>query len=137
MSEFTAQGATRRPYRRPIARSWWLEKSYFTKYMIRELTSVFVCLYSLILLLGLYRLGQGQEAFDAWVAGICSFPSVVLHLMILGFALFHAITWFAIAPQAMPLQIGDQKVPEKPIVIGHWIGSAVLSLLVLILFVAL
>lgn len=137
MSEFTAAGATRKPYRRPIPRAWWLETAFFTQYMIRELTSVFVGLYSLILLIGLYRLGQGQEAFDAWVTGICSFPSVVLHLMILGFALYHAITWFAIAPQAMPLQIGDQKVAEKPIVIGHWIGSAVLSLLVLVLFIAL
>jgi len=137
MSEFTANGATRKPYRRPIKRSWWVEKAFFTKYMVRELTSVFVGLYSLILLLGLYRLTQGPLAFGAWLIGISSFPSVVLHLMILGAALFHTITWFNIAPQAMPLQIGDRKVPERPIVIGHWVAAAVLSLLVLVLFIVL
>jgi len=137
MSEFTDSGATRKPYRRPVTRSWWVQKAFYAKYMVRELSSIFVGLYSLILLVGLYRLSQGQLAFDAWLIGILSFPSVVLHLMILGAALFHTITWFNIAPQAMSLQIGDRKVEEKPIVIGHWVASAVLSLLVLILFIVL
>jgi len=127
----------RRPYRRPVPRSWFLEKAFFSKYMIRELTSVFVGLYSIILLLGLFALSQGELAYQEWLAGIRGFPSLILHLVAFGFAIYHSITWFAIAPQAMPLQIGDKKVPERPIVIGHWVGAMVLSVVVLLAVVLL
>jgi len=51
-------------YVRPM-RGWWRRNPYFVRYMIREGSSVFLAIYALILLVGLWRLSQGQAAWDA------------------------------------------------------------------------
>ena len=52
-----------RTYVRPMA-GWWRRNPYFVRYMIREGSSVFLAIYTLILLVGLYRLTQGQAAWE-------------------------------------------------------------------------
>ena len=60
-------------YMRPMG-SWWRRNSFYSWYMLREASSVFVVVYALVLLTGLWRLTQGQEAFDAWRASLASPP---------------------------------------------------------------
>ena len=53
--------------RRPYARSmggWWKRDPYFIRYLAMEATSVLVAVYALILLIGLYRLSQGELAYN-------------------------------------------------------------------------
>ena len=57
--------ATVKTYVRPM-QGWWRRNPYFVRYMIREGSSVFLAIYAVILLLGLYRLTQGEVAWDAW-----------------------------------------------------------------------
>src|SRR5262245_55618775 len=67
-------------YIRPIPRNWWLTKRSYTLFMIRELTAVFVGGYAIFLLFLIYRASQGPEAFNAFVDGLKSPFSIILHI---------------------------------------------------------
>jgi fumarate reductase subunit C len=45
---------------------------------------------------------------------------------------YHSVTWFAVAPKAMPLTVRGEPVPAKAIVGRHYAAWAVVSLIVLI-----
>jgi succinate dehydrogenase subunit C len=123
---------SRRPYIRKVERSWWLQHPRYVRYMIRELTSLFVGLYCALLVVGLIRLAQGPAAWDGFVAAISSPAGVVFQLLCLVFATYHSVTWFALTPKAMPLRVKDEPVPGSVIVGAHYVAWAVVSAVVLI-----
>jgi fumarate reductase subunit C len=123
---------SRRPYMRKVERSWWLRQPRYVRYMVRELTSLFVGLYCALLVVGLVRLSQGHAAWDGFVAAISSPLGVVFQLLCLVFALYHSVTWFALTPKAMPLMVKGEPVPGVVIVGAHYIAWAMVSIVVLI-----
>ena len=123
---------SRRPYVRKAERSWWLHHPRYVAYMVRELTSLFVGLYCLFLVVGLIRLAQGQAAWDGFVAAFSGPLGVSFQLVCLAFAIYHSVTWFALTPKAMPLMIKDEPVPDMAIVGAHYVAWAVVSVVVLI-----
>ena len=99
--------------------------------MLRELTSVFIAGYLIFLLIWLRQLGQGFEAYQAVLASLKNPLSVLLHLLALGAALYHSITWFNLTPKAMPVRRGDERVPDLLVAIGMgYLPWVVLSALV-------
>jgi fumarate reductase subunit C len=123
---------SRRPYVREVRRTWWLGQPRYVVYMIRELTSLFIGLYSAWLVIGLVRLAQGRGAWESFLAATSSPPAVLLQLVCLGFATYHSITWFAVTPKAMPLTLKGEPVSDKIIVGVHYVAWAVVSAVVLI-----
>jgi fumarate reductase subunit C len=122
----------RRPYIRKVERSWWLSHPRYVRYMVRELTSLFVGLYGALLVVGLIRLAQGQAAWEGFVAAISSPAGVAFQLLCLAFAIYHSVTWFALTPKAMPLTVRNEPVPGSVIVGAHYAAWAVVSIAVLI-----
>ena len=122
----------RKPYVRPVEKGWWLKNNFYIHYMLREGTSVFVSIYAVILLVGLLRLSQGASAFQGWLDALSHPLSVLFHLVVLAACLFHAKTWFELAPKAMRIMHGEEPIPDKPIVLAQYIALAAVSLLVLI-----
>ena len=116
-----------RPYIRPLPTSWWLKEGRYVRYMIREATCLFIALHALVLLIGLFRLSQGREAFDAFLVGLWSPSGQILSAVILLMAVIHSVTWFNLTPKAMPLWIGDRKVPGWMIVGAHYAGWLMVS----------
>jgi fumarate reductase subunit C len=100
--------------------------------MIRELTSVFVGLYCGLLVLGLVRLAQGHAAWDGFLAALSSPVGVLFQVVCLAFAAYHSVTWFALTPKAMPLEVRGEPVPPGAIIGMHYGAWAVVSLIVLI-----
>lgn len=126
----------RKPYVNKPPYDWWLKKTFYTEYMIREGTSLWVTLYSLILAWGVLRLSQGEAAFNGWLAALESPWAIILHVLMLGFALYHTITWFSLAPKAADLWVQDKKVEDKIIVAGHYGAFAAVSIFCLIIVTA-
>jgi fumarate reductase subunit C len=60
-----------RTYVRPM-QGWWRRNPYFVRYMIREGSSVFLAIYTIILLVGLLRFSQGEAAWEGWRAALTS-----------------------------------------------------------------
>jgi len=116
-------------YLRPMT-GWWRRNPFYRSYMIREFSSVLVTVYALILLFGLYRLFQGQAAFDAWRAALATPGSILFHLLVLAAFFYHAWTWFEIMPKTMPfIRLGGRRVPDNAIVASGAAAAVALSIL--------
>lgn len=125
---------SRRPYRRPVSASaWWLAQPRYIRYMAREASCIFIGAYAGVLVIGLLRLSHGTAAWSGFLGALQSPASILFHLLALAFALYHTTTWFNLTPKAMPLQVGEARVPGRVIIGAHYVGWAVLSMLVLVL----
>jgi fumarate reductase subunit C len=92
----------RKPFVRPMTH-WWRRDPYFVRYMWREATALAVAAYAVVLVVGVWRLAQGQAAFDGWLQALRSWPSIVFHLVLLAAMVLHAVSWFEIMPKTMPM----------------------------------
>jgi fumarate reductase subunit C len=117
-------------YSHPMT-GWWLKNPFFIRYMIREGTSVFMAVYSVILLVGLASLTAGEVSYDAWLAGLKSPLSVLFHVLALAAAIYHTVTWFAVSPKAKPpVYLGKEPVPASVIIGGQYAGFIAVSIIV-------
>jgi fumarate reductase subunit C len=95
---------------------WWLSSWRYTKFVLRELSSVFVAFFAGVTLWQLLALGEGPQAYGQFVGRLQSPLFVVLHAIAFLFVLFHAVTWFNLAPKAMVVRLGGKRVPDVVIV---------------------
>ncbi len=125
---------SRRPYRRPVAAfSWWLAQRRYIRYMAREASCIFIGAYTAVIVVGLVRLSQGAAAWGAFLQALQTPASIAFHLLTLAFALYHTTTWFNVTPKAMPVQLGQARLPGGVIIGAHYTGWALVSALVLLL----
>ena len=104
-------------YRRRVSVWWWLQNRAYTTFVLRELTSVFVALFAVVLLWQLRALTQGPEAYGRFLVRLETPLFLALHVVAFLFVLFHAITWLNLAPKAMVLRVRGRRVPDR-IVVG-------------------
>jgi fumarate reductase subunit C len=124
-----------RAYHPRLSTYWWLARWAYLKFILRELSSVFVAWGVVFTLLQIYALRQGPETyaeFQRW-AGT---PLVLIgNIISFGFVLFHAVTWFNLAPRAMAVRIRGKRLPDLAIAgpnYAAWIvASAVVTWIVL------
>ena len=122
----------RKPYLRSM-HGWWRRNPHFTRYMLREGTSIFLALYAGILLLGLIALASGEPAYDTWLEVVRHPLSLLFHVIVLAAAAFHTVTWFAVSPKAMPaLRAAGKPIPPGFIIASQYAAAAVASIVVLL-----
>lgn len=118
-------------YVREVPRWWWLETAPFRRFVIRELTSVFVAVYSIILLLFLLALSRGREAYEGFLRWLDLPGIVVLHAVILAGVLYHTVTSIQLASQIQEVRLGGKVIPRRSVMValtGAWLaGSAVVA----------
>jgi fumarate reductase subunit C len=119
-------------YIRPMPATWWLHNHHLTLFMIRELTSVFVAGYAVLLLVMVWRHGQGELAFHSFYEALKSPLSILLQLVALAFVLYHCITWFNLTPKVIILRQGEEKVSPVLIAGAHYVLWLVVSVIVLL-----
>ena len=107
-----------KPYVRPMIKTWFMSTLAYRLFMARELTAVFVAGYLVFLLFWLRSLGEGYESFDALLVKMRNPVSLAFHLFIFVPALYHSITWFNLTPKAMPVRLGEKRVPHVLVAIG-------------------
>jgi fumarate reductase subunit C len=124
---------SRKPYVREVPKfRWFFRHPRYLRYMAREVTCIFIGGYSLLLLVGLMRLSQGQAAYEAFVLALRNPASIAFHVLALAFSVYNTVTWFNVTPKALPVQIGEEFLPG--VVTGaHYLGWGVLSLAVLLM----
>ena len=124
----------RRPYKRKMSRtSWFLTHARFKSYMLHEISALFVAIYAVTLIVGLFRLGEGQEAWQGWVDYVTGPVGVIIHLIVFAFSIIHTTAWFKAVPQAMRIQHGESFVPGNLIIGVHYAGLGAFSLFLLVL----
>jgi fumarate reductase subunit C len=116
--------AIRRTYVRSMD-GWWRRDPFFLRYMAREATSIFVVAYALILLAGLIRLSQGEEAFGDWLDGLASPASVAFHVLLFAVFAYHTWSWFRIMPKTMPPVLVAGRRLSACAITGIGVGAAI------------
>ena len=121
-----------KPYlRRPARFTWYLEQRHYLQHMAQELTSVFVGASALLLLLGIRALAGGEQAWRAFLVSLDSPLALGLQWLLLIATLYHSVSWFAVTPKAMPMQIGERFAPGFLISGAHYIAWLIVSLVIL------
>lgn len=119
-----------KPYHKPMSAFWWTEKKPYAQFMLRELTSVFVALYSLVLLFQARAIAQSVEAYNSFLAWLQNPLMIVLHFIALMFILFHCFTWFKLTQKALVVRLGKYHLPGSAITAANFAGWIFFSALV-------
>ncbi len=121
---------SRQPYVRPVSKTtWYMRNGRYKKYMLREVTCLLVAVYSLLAVWGLASLAGGAAQWNAFLASQQNPFMVGFHAAALIFFLVYmTFDWFKLAPKAMPVQLGEKKLEDRFIVIGHYAAWIVVTL---------
>jgi fumarate reductase subunit C len=132
--EAGARTMSRNPYVREVPKfRWFFRHPRYLRYMAREVTCLFIGAYTMLLMVGVMRLAEGQAAWESFVAALRTPASVVFHVLALAFALYNTVTWFNVTPKALPLQVGEEILPGMVVTGAHYAGWAALSIAMLVL----
>ena len=117
-------------YRPRVSTWWWLARWPYLKFILREISSVFVAWFVVVLLLQIRALSRGPVAYAAFERWLQNPLIVLLNLITLFFVVFHAITWFNLAPSAMAIRLRGKRVPDLVIVGTNYAAWAAVSVVV-------
>jgi len=117
-------------YRAHVSTWWWLAGWPYLKFILREISSVFVAWFVVVLLLQIRALSRGPEAYAAFELWLQNPLIVLLNLITQFFVIFHAVTWFNVAPRAMAIRFRGKRVPDPWIVGTNYVAWAAISLVV-------
>ncbi len=116
-----------RLYRRPMPLDWWLRNGAYFRFVVRELTCVFVGLFAVLSLWQIRALGQGAEEYARFAERLGGPAFVALSGVALVAVLYHAITFFNLTPTIVVIRIGQRRVPGWLIAGAHYAAAVVLS----------
>ena len=102
-------------YRKRVSVWWWLESSSYTGFVLRELSAVAVGFFAVVLIAQVRALAHGPQAYARFASRIGAPAVVALSLMAFLFVVFHAVTWFNLAPTAMVVRVRGKRVPDAAI----------------------
>jgi len=114
-------------HRKRVSVWWWLEKRSYALFVLRELTSVFVALFALLCLWQVRSLTQGPHAYVQFLARTRTPAFLALSAVTFLFVLFHAITWFNLAPKAMVVRVRGKRVPDWAVAGSNYLAWVALS----------
>lgn len=117
-------------YRRKVSTYWWIGHLRYLKFLLRELSSVFVAYFVGLTLWQVHALAEGPQAYEQFQERLRSPLMLVLSGISLFFLVFHAITWFNLAPRAMVVRVLGRRVPDVVIAGSNYAAWLVVSALV-------
>jgi len=114
-------------FRRRVSVWWWLESWRFTRFVLRELTSLAVAFFALLALWKVYAIGAGPADYARFLAWMQSPIFLLLNAVAFLFVVYHSVTWFNLAPRAMAVRIGGKRVPDWAIRAGNYAAWAAVT----------
>jgi len=119
------------PYHPVMPANWWLSRPSYARYLLRELTCVFVGAYAGAWILGLNALAGGRAGWEGFLAMMMSGSGLLFQVVALISVLYHMVTWFELAPRSMRLRVGGRSVSPMTVIVGHYIVWAAVTVAVL------
>jgi len=103
-------------HRTPIPIFWWLHKWVYIKFISRELTSIAIAFFAIVLLFQVRALIEGPQAYSDLTATLNTPVFIILHSIALIMVLYHSLTWFSLAPKALVVKLGKWRIPDRVII---------------------
>jgi fumarate reductase subunit C len=117
-------------YRPRMSTYWWLFRPAYLRFILRELSSLFIAYFVAVTLAQIYSVRQGSSAYANFQAWMKTPLALVLNVVSLFFVVFHAVTWFNLAPKALVVRVGGRPVPGTWIALSNYAAWIVISVLV-------
>ncbi len=118
------------PYVRPVSKTtWYMRNGRYKIYMLREMTCLLVGVYTFMMIWGIAALASGLPGeWNAFLVAQQNPLAITFHAFsLIYFLVYQTFAWFTLAPKAMPLQLGEHRLPDRVIVIGHYVAWLVLT----------
>jgi fumarate reductase subunit C len=113
-------------YKQELRGNWWLKHTFFKRYMLREATVLPLVFFLSVMLVGVFSLLDSVQ-FEAWQRLMAHPIVIVMNILALIAAFYHAFTFFELFPRVMPIRFGDKLLPASFIVAGQWIAVVAVS----------
>jgi succinate dehydrogenase subunit C len=117
-------------YRTRVSTYWWLSNWPYLKFILRELSSVFIAWFVVMVMLQIRALSHGPEAYKGFQQWLRTPILIAFNGISFFFVLFHAITWFNLAPKAMVVRLRGKRVPDLMIAAPNYAAWLMVSALV-------
>ena len=114
-------------FRRRVSTYWWLDRWTYLKFILREVSSVFVAWFVILTLLQIGALKRGPADYEEFQEVLRNPILVALNILSLLFVIFHAVTWFNLASKAMAIRVGGKRVPGVFIAAPNFVAWLVVS----------
>jgi fumarate reductase subunit C len=122
-------------YRRRVSTYWWTSQWSYFKFILRELTSLSVAYFVVLVLVLLSALSDGPVAYARFQIWLNSPVAIVLNLVALILVVFHTVTWFNLTPRAMPVRVRGKRLPDWMIAAPNYVAWIVVSVVVIWLII--
>jgi fumarate reductase subunit C len=116
-----------RSYHTRVSTYWWLARWRYLKFILREASSVFVAWTVVITLLQIRALTRGPADYAEFQKWLRSPLLLALNAVSFFFVLFHAVTWFNLAPKAMVVRVGGKRLPGPAVAAPTYVAWVVIS----------
>ena len=117
-------------HRTRMSTYWWLSSGAYLRFILRELSSLFIAYFIAVTLAQIYALSRGADAYDRWQTWMATPLALTLNALALFFVVFHAVTWFNLAPKAMVVRVGGRPVPGAAIAASNYLAWLVATAVV-------
>jgi len=114
--------------------TWWLRHPAYFRFMMREVSSVFIAIFLVVLLVQFHQLSRGPDAYAAFLKMLRSPGWIAFHVVALAFALYHSVTWFNLTAVVQVVRVGERQVPPRLVAAATFGLWTVLSLGILLWF---
>lgn len=106
-------------FRKRLGPTWWLGNRHYTMYMLRELTSFFVAVFSIFYIWQLGLQAVDPAGYRAYLDLLHNPFMIVFSVIALGFTLYHSLTWFYLTGQVVPIRVGRRTTtPAQALVVN-------------------
>lgn len=109
---------------------WWVRRWVHARFILRELTSVFVAYYALVMLIQVRAVGLGEQAYAQFSVWLETPTALILNAVAFLFVAYHTVTWLRLAPRALVIRLGGRRVSDAAIVAGNFLALGVASIFV-------
>ncbi len=117
-------------YRQRMPIFWWVRRWVHARFILRELTSVFVAYYALVMLIQVRAVGLGEQAYAKFSVWLETPTALILNTIAFLFVAYHTVTWLRLAPRALVIRLGGRRVSDAAIVAGNFLALGGASIFV-------
>jgi fumarate reductase subunit C len=114
-------------YHPRVSTYWWLARWPYLKFILRELSSVFVAYFVVVTLFQIRALTRGPAYYSEFQEALSSPLLLTLNALSFAFVMFHAVTWFNLASKAMAIRMRGKRLPGAAISAPNYAAWAVIS----------
>ena len=114
-------------YHTRMSTYWWMARWAYLKFILREASSIFVAWTVILTLLQIRALTSGPASYVEFQELLRRPLLLWLNGVSLLFVLFHAVTWFNLAPKAMAIRVRGKRLPGLAIAGPNYVAWVAIS----------